>query len=317
MNVLIIGAAGFVGSYLIQHLKDDLHWTVIATKMPQETIEIPDIDIYDLDILDKSGISQLLQAVHPDAIIHLAAQSSVALSWKNPDLTIDVNIKGSIHVLDSVRELDYQPRILLIGSGEEYGHILPSESPLNENNPVRPGNIYAVTKTCQNMIGKIYATAYHMDIMSVRAFNHIGPNQAPIFVVSDFCKQIAEIEAGKKAPVIYVGNLSSSRDFLDVRDVVRAYALLLQHGISGETYNVGSGHAIKIETILEKILSHTNTSIQIKKDPAKFRPVDIPIIEADTTKLRQCTGWIPMFSIDDTIEDVLNYWRTFCNSHFP
>ena len=186
---------------------------------------------------------------------------------------------------------------------------MPTESPLKESNPLRPGNIYAATKACQNMLGKIYADAYKMDIMSVRSFNHIGPNQSPLFVVSDFCKQVAEIEVGKKSPIIYVGNLSSARDFLDVRDVVRAYALLLQYGISGETYNVGSGHAIKIEKILEKILSYTTVPIQIETDLTKFRPVDVPIIEADTTKLRQCTGWGPTLSIDDTILDVLNYWR--------
>lgn len=312
MKVLIIGAAGFVGSYLIRHLKEDLHWTVVATKMPHETIAISNIDVYDLDILDKDRVLQLLQKVHPDAIMHLAAQSSVGLAWKNPDLTIDVNIKGSVHVLDSVRELDYNPRVLLIGSGEEYGHILPGESPLKETNFVRPANIYAATKICQNMFGKIYVDAYQMDVVSVRAFNHIGPNQAPLFVVADFCKQVAEIEAGLQEPVIYVGNLSSARDFSDVRDVVRAYALLIQHGVAGETYNVGSGHAIKIEDILQRILVNAKVTIEIRKDPAKFRPVDVPVIEADTTKLRECTGWKPELSIDDTIVDVLEYWRDKC-----
>lgn len=311
MKVLIIGAAGFVGGYLIRHLNEELHWNVIATKLPQESISsIPSsIEVFDLDILNKDNIFSLLKTVHPDAIIHLAAQSSVRLSWDQPDLTVDINIKGTLHILDSIRSLDYNPRLLLIGSGEEYGHIMPTESPLKESNPIRPGNIYAATKACQNMLGKIYADAYKMDIMSVRSFNHIGPNQSPLFVVSDFCKQVAEIEVGKKSPIIYVGNLSSARDFLDVRDVVRAYALLLQYGISGETYNVGSGHAIKIEKILEKILSYTTVPIQIETDLTKFRPVDVPIIEADTTKLRQCTGWTPTLSIDDTILDVLNYWR--------
>lgn len=309
MKALIIGAAGFVGSYLIQHLKDDLHWEVIATKLPQEAIKIEDIEIYDLDILKKDNILPLLQSIHPDMILHLAAQSSVGVSWKNPALTIDINIKGSIYVLDAIRELDYNPRVLLIGSGEEYGHILPTETPIREETILRPGNIYAATKACQNMLGKIYADAYQMDIISVRAFNHIGPNQAPIFVVSDFCKQVAEIEAGQKEPIIYVGNLSAARDFTDVRDVVRAYGLLLQYGIAGETYNVGSGHAIKIEDILHQILLQSKVAIQVEVDSAKLRPVDVPIIEADTTKLYQCTKWKPDISIDETISDVLEYWR--------
>lgn len=309
MKVLIIGAAGFVGSYLVHHLKNDLQWEVAVTKLPQETLTIPGISVYDLDILDKDSIQKLLETLRPDAILHLAAQSSVGLSWKNPDLTIDINIKGSIHVLDSIRALDYKPRVLLIGSGEEYGHILPEESPILETNALRPGNIYAATKACQNMLGKIYTDAYGMDIISVRAFNHIGPNQAPLFVVADFCKQVAEIEAGQLPPVIRVGNLSAARDFSDVRDVVRAYGLLVQHGIAGETYNVGSGHAIPIEDILQKILVQAKVPIQVQVDEAKLRPVDVPIIEANTTKLYQCTGWKPEISIDQTITDVLEYWR--------
>ena len=309
MKVLIIGAAGFVGSYLVHHLKNDLQWEVAVTKLPQETLAIPDISVYDLDILDKDSIQKLLEALRPDAILHLAAQSSVGLSWKNPDLTIDINIKGSIHVLDSIRTLDYKPRVLLIGSGEEYGHILPGESPILETNVLRPGNIYAATKACQNMLGKIYADAYGMDIISVRAFNHIGPNQAPLFVVADFCKQVAEIEAGLLPPVIYVGNLSAARDFSDVRDVVRAYGLLIQYGTAGETYNVGSGHAIAIEEILQKILAQAKVPIQVQVDESKLRPVDVPIIEANTTKLCQCTDWKPEISIDQTITDVLKYWR--------
>lgn len=309
MKALIIGAAGFVGSYLIHHLKNDLNWEVLATKMPQETIGIDDIAIYDLDILDKESIQRLLRELRPDAVLHLAAQSSVGVSWKNPDLTIDVNIKGSIHVLDSIRTLDYTPRVLLIGSGEEYGHILPTETPISEDTVLRPGNIYAATKACQNMLGKIYADAYQMDIVSVRAFNHIGPNQTPIFVVADFCKQVAEIEAGLIPPVIHVGNLSAARDFSDVRDVVRAYGLLLQKGKSGETYNVGSGHAITIEEILRKILLHSKITIQVEVDEEKLRPVDVPIIEADISKLQACTGWKPEITLDQTIIDVLAYWR--------
>lgn len=309
MKALIIGAAGFVGSYLIHHLKNDLNWEVLATKMPQETIGIDDIAIYDLDILDKESIQRLLRDLRPDAILHLAAQSSVGVSWKNPDLTIDVNIKGSIHVLDSIRTLDYVPRVLLIGSGEEYGHILPTETPISEDTVLRPGNIYAATKACQNMLGKIYADAYQMDIVSVRAFNHIGPNQTPIFVVADFCKQVAEIEAGLIPPVIHVGNLSAARDFSDVRDVVRAYGLLLQKGQSGETYNVGSGYAVTIEEILRKILLHSKITIQVEVDEEKLRPVDVPIIEADISKLQACTGWKPEITLDQTITDVLAYWR--------
>jgi len=309
MKALIIGGAGFVGNYLIEHCKRDWQWSVHVTKMPNETIANPDVSIHDLDILEKKEITALLQTVRPDCIFHLAAQSSVAVSWKNPALTVDVNVKGSINVLDAIRELDYSPRILLIGSGEEYGHILPGETPISERNTPRPGNIYAATKACQNMIGAIYAKAYQMQIMMVRAFNHIGPNQSPLFVVADFCRQVAEIEAEMRPPVIHVGNLAAKRDFTDVRDVVRAYALLIQKGDPGETYNVGSSHAVSIEEVLTQILSLSARQIQVSVDPDRLRPVDIPIIEADITKLREVTNWTPAIPLQQTLEETLNYWR--------
>lgn len=308
-KALIIGAAGFVGKYLAEHLQTEYGMEVTATKLLHESLSMEQVDIYDLDIRDKEAIVTLLFRTRPDYIFHLAAQSSVGASWKNPGMTIDINIKGSVNVLDAVRELYYKPKILLIGSGEEYGHIKPGETPITEDNMIRPGNIYAATKVCQNMIGSIYAKAYDMDLMMVRAFNHIGPTQAPMFVVADFCKQVAEIEKGLRPPVMYVGNLSAKRDFTDVRDVVRAYAMLIQKGMSGETYNVGSGHAISIQEILEMILSLSDREIKVEVDPNKLRPVDVPIIEADTAKLKAATGWEQTITLKQTIEETLNYWR--------
>jgi GDP-D-mannose dehydratase len=307
-KALIIGAAGFVGQYLIENIKANYDWSVAVTKMEHEDINNKDIEVYNLDILDKNAVIKLLAQVKPDYILHLAAQSSVALSWKNPGLTVDVNIKGSINVLDAIREVAFSPRVLLIGSGEEYGYVLPDEIPIAETNKVRPGNIYAVTKACQNMIGNIYARAYQMDIMSVRAFNHIGPRQSPQFVVADFCKQVAEIEAGQREPVIRVGNLEAERDFTDARDVVKAYTILLEKGISGETYNVGSGKAIKIRSILDMILRQAKVDIKVVVDKDRLRPSDVPTISVDVTKIKEY-GWEIQNNIVDTIEDTLNYWR--------
>ena len=311
-RALIIGAAGFVGGYLARHLKIAYGMDVAVTKLPHEVLEIEDATVYDLDILKQEEITSLLFKIRPDYIFHLAAQSSVGLSWKKPGLTVDINIKGSINVMDAARELYYKPKVLLIGSGEEYGHIKDGETPITEDNMIRPGNIYAATKVCQNMIGNIYARAYDMDIMMVRAFNHIGPTQAPMFVVADFCRQVAEIEKGLREPVMYVGNLSAKRDFTDVRDVVRAYALLIQKGSAGETYNVGSGHAVSIREILDMIISLSDKEIKVEVDPNKLRPVDVPIIEADTKKLKAATGWEQTISLRQTIEETLNYWREMC-----
>lgn len=309
-RALIIGAAGFVGGYLIRELYDSWNMEVFATKLPHEQLDSEQAKVYDLNILNRDEIVALLFDIRPDYIFHLAAQSSVGVAWKNPCLTVDVNIKGSINVMDAVRELYYKPRVLLIGSGEEYGHIKPGETPISEGNLLRPGNIYAATKACQNMIGRIYAQAYNMELMMVRAFNHVGPAQAPIFVVSDFCKQVAEIEKNMREPVMRVGNLAAKRDFTDVRDVVKAYASLIQCGKSGETYNIGSGHARAIQDILDLIISKSKASIRVEVDPNKIRPVDVPIIEADITKVSELTGWKPKIPLDQTIQETLDYWRT-------
>lgn len=305
---LVIGAAGFVGNYLINEMyASDME--IYATKLPHEKFENSNATVYNLDIMDRDAVIALLFEIRPDYIFHLAAQSSVGLAWKNPGLTVDVNIKGGLNVMDAVRELFYKPRVLLIGSGEEYGHIRPGETPITEDNLLRPGNIYAATKACQNMIGNIYSKAYDMELMMVRAFNHIGPGQAPMFVVSDFCKQVAEIEKGLREPVMKVGNLAAKRDFTDVRDVVKAYVKLIAVGKSGETYNVGSGHAKAIQDILELIVSMSEAEIKVEIDPNKLRPVDVPIIEADITKLRQLTGWEPHIPLEQTIRETLDYWR--------
>ncbi len=308
-KALIIGAGGFVGPYLAEHLSEEYGMQVYATELSRNGFKDIKAEVFHLDILNKEEIVDCLYKIRPDYIFHLAAQSSVALSWKNPGITIDVNIKGSVNVLDSVRELYYKPRVLLIGSGEEYGHIAPGETPIAEDNHLRPGNLYAATKVCQNMIGTIYATAYDMELIMVRAFNHIGPKQACIFVVSDFCRQVVEIEKGLREPVMMVGNLKAMRDFTDVRDVVRAYALLAKHGRAGETYNVGSGHAVEIKAILDMIIAQSEVEVEVKIDPNKIRPVDVPIIEADTKKLHEATGWEQKIPLEQTIYETMEYWR--------
>lgn len=313
MKTLIIGGAGFVGGYLADRLKQD-GYDVIITKTEKEQVKGFDGKVYNMDLLVPEQIHFVLKNVLPDCIFHLAAQSSVAVSWKQPATTVDINIKGTIHLLDAVRELKINPRLLLIGSSEEYGSIKKEDLPVKEDNQTRPNNIYAVTKLCQNIIGTIYAQAYKMDILNIRAFNHLGPKQAETFVTADFCRQVAKIENGQQKPVIFVGNLSAKRDFTDVRDVVRAYSLLSKTGKSGETYNVGSGQSISIQEILDQILALTVVPIQVQIDKNKFRPVDMPEIEADIHKLTKTTGWIPQIPLKQTIQDTLEYWRRDCRN---
>lgn len=306
-KVLIIGGAGFVGNYLIDELIEK-NLEIYATKTPSEKIERNNICVIDLDLLKIEEIEKIIHDIRPQYIYNLAAQSSVALSWKNPQITVDINIKGVINLLETIRKIEnYYPRVLLIGSSEEYGHFDIEQ--VKEKIKLEPQNIYAATKAFQSMIFKIYVKAYKMDIVYARPFNHIGPKQSPIFVVSDFCKQVVEIEKNKKKSIIYVGNLSAKRDFTDVRDVVRIYQELMKKGRAGEIYNVGSGKAIAISDILKEILNNSKIKIEVQQDKNKLRPIDSPIIEANIDKLVSEIKYIPKYNIKQTIKDILEYWR--------
>lgn len=308
MKALIIGGAGFVGGYLIREL-DSAGQEVFATCLENENIS-GNCSVRTLNILDADAVSEVIGEIKPDVIYHLAAQSSVSLSWKKPQLTADINVIGTINVLEAVKNCEKKDiRLILIGSGEEYGYIRKDACPLTEEEPLNPGNIYAATKACQGMLGEIYARAYKMDIIMVRAFNHSGPQQLPMFVISDFCRQIALIEKGDSPAVMSVGNLAAKRDFTDVRDVVRAYRLLGEKGVSGRTYNVGRGKAVEIQYILDTALSFSQKEIEVKQDPARMRASDIPVIEPDVSRISGDTGWKAEISMEKTIEDTLNYWR--------
>ena len=308
MKALIIGGAGFVGGYLTEYLIRT-GARVFVTKISGDRFDGKADGVFDVDLLDKASLQRALRESRPNVIFHLAAQSSVALSWKEPALTVDVNIKGCLNVLDTVRDEGGNPKIILVGSGDEYGKGGNTGEPIGEVMAAEPMNVYAATKACQGMVGRIYSEAYGMDIVMTRSFNHTGPKQSPLFVVSDFCRQIALIEKGVNPAVMKVGNLSAKRDFTDVRDVVKAYALLAEKGRRGEVYNVGSGNAIAIDDILKTALSLSKVKITVETDPAKLRPVDVPIIEADISKIKNDTGWQPVISIEQTVSDTLSYWR--------
>jgi len=309
-TALITGGAGFVGSYLIDELKDN-QIEVSITKLKGEPFDNSKVGTaYDLDITDPVQIEAVLRASKPDYIFHLAAQSSVAKAWSEPAETMTINTIGTINLLEAVRKIGKKVRILLVGSGEEYGFVKPNEVPVSETNLLRPGNIYAASKAAQGMIGQIYSRAYGMEIIMVRAFNHIGPGQSPMFVVSDFAKQIAEIEKGLADPVMRVGNLEAKRDFTDVKDVVRGYRLLIKQGKTGEYYNIGSGKAVAIRDMLDELLSMSEANIEIVQDPKKMRPVDIPVIEADIAKLVSDSNWKKEIELEQSLKGTLEYWRS-------
>lgn len=304
MKVLIIGAGGFAGGYLIKELTA-CGYEVHATHLQSEEINF-DCFKHILDVLDKDNVKKLINEINPDIIYHLSAQSSVAVSWKKPQLTTEINVIGSINVMEALPD---NSRLILIGSGEEYGFIRENACPIKETENLNPANIYAVSKVCAEMIGKIYHRAYNKDIIMVRAFNHSGAGQAETFVISDFCKQIAEIELNLKFPEIYTGNLSAKRDFTDVKDIARAYRLLGEKGISGKVYNIGRGKAVSIEDILNIAIGFSEVPIVHKLDPKRLRASDIPIIEPDVSEIFADTGWKAEISIQETVLSTLDYWR--------
>ena len=314
MKILITGAAGFVGAYAIR-LFAEKGYAVHAAVLPQEQLA-PELDalctVHHFDLLEPAQVSELLAAVQPEQILHLAAQSSVALSWKQPQFTADLNIKGTLNLLEAARVLTQMPRILLTGSAEEYGRTgqdAEGEQLVSETAPLRPVNIYAATKAAAEQLAAVYFTAYGLPVICVRAFNHFGPGQREIFVVSDFCRQAAEIELGLREPVIRTGNLESRRDFTDVRDIVRAYAMLLESGTPGGIYNVGSGRTEAVSEILDMILSCCKVPVRHETDPAKLRQAETAYFAADTAKLRRDTGWTPEIPTAQTVADTLAYWR--------
>lgn len=308
-KVLIIGGSGFVGKVFVSRLQQE-NVTIYVTKLPMEKLSLTNVQLIDMDILDYEQICETLESVKPDIIFHLAAVSSVAFSWKDPEMTLRINVLGSLHVMEAVRQHCPKARLLLIGSSEEYGRVQERDNPIGETFRLQPENPYAASKAMQDFMGHIYASAYQLDIIRIRAFNHIGIGQLPGFAIPDFCRQIARIEAGLNEPVIRVGNLSARRDYLDVRDVVEAYWLLSQKGISQREYNVGSGKPHQVKEMLDILLSMSRVEIHVEEDPAKLRPVDVPLIVADVERLKMDTGWSPCYDIRDTLHDILNDWRS-------
>lgn len=305
MKSLIVGAAGFVGGYLIESLQDDGE-NIYATKLSHETIPYK-VHVIDLDITKFNDVFNVIATIKPDVLYHLAAQSSVKLSWSNPQLTIDINVKGALNIFEAVRSVCPTTRIVVIGSSEEYGDIDYNRS-VSEYVEPKPENIYALTKYAQERIAKMYVKAYGLNFVMTRSFNHFGPRQSTQFVIADFCSQVARIEKHLQQPIIRVGNLSACRDFTDVRDVVRAYKCLARDGVAGEIYNVCSGSPIQIKKILELILSYSSEKIKIEVDKTKYRPIDISVISGDVTKIKEL-GWSPKILLQQTILDTLNYFR--------
>src|SRR5712692_4996584 len=339
MRVLITGITGFAGSHLAEYILAEhpdvavfgtYRWRSrmenLDTLMARGVLDVIEgryssgagqadqahkgrVTLLHCELTDAGAVEKLIAATRPDRIFHLAAQSFVQSSFDEPSATMRINIEAQLNILEAIRRHDTKIRMHVAGSSEGYGLVHPDEVPMKETNPLRPLSPYAVSKVAQDKLAYQYFKSYGLQLVTTRGFNHTGPRRGPVFADSTFAKQIAEIEAGFHPPVIYHGDLTSKRDLSDVRDIVRAYWLALEKAEPGESYTVGSGRTHTIREVLDVLVGYSKLKIRTEEDPARLRPSDVPILWADPSKFRAATGWEPKIPFEQTLHDVLDYWR--------
>ncbi len=313
-RVLVTGVTGFAGSHLVDSMleRGDVDiWGILRWRSRTENIEHfrDRIRLIECDLRDAESTRDALERIRPEWIFHLAAQSYVPTSWNAPTESLTTNVLGQLHIFEGCRRIGLTPRIQIACSSEEYGMVYEDELPIKESNPLRPLSPYAVSKVTQDLLAYQYFMSYRTDVVRTRGFNHEGPRRGPVFVASDFAKQIADIERGLKPPVIHVGNLEARRDFTDVRDMVRAYWLALEKGEPGEVYNICSGKAWRIRDVLDLLLTMTKLKIEVRQDPKRLRPSDVPVLMGDHSRFSARTGWQPAIPFEKTLADMLEFWR--------
>jgi len=309
-KILITGINGFIGKNLMSFflgLKKEIKLYGLDIRKPVRLNK--GITFFKCDLLKTENLYQVFKKIKPDIIFHLAAQSSVPESFKNPKRTFEINIDGTLNVLEAVRKFCPKAIILIPGSSEEYGKV-ESELKIKENQPLRPLNPYGTSKACQEFLGYQYFLTFGLKIILIRAFNVTGPNQGSEAICGRFAKKIAEIEIRKAKPVIKIGNLNIVRDFLDVRDLARAYWLAIKKCKPGEIYNIASSKGYEIEKVLRKLLSFSKKEIKIKKDTRLFRKKESLALIGNVTKFKKTTGWKPKIDfLNQTLPELLNYWK--------
>lgn len=315
MKSFVTGITGFAGSYLSEHLLSLGHEVA--------GIDINDANIRNLaypakmkifigNVLDERYLEKIILDYKPDWVFHLAGIASVHQSWLNKKQTYETNIMGAVNLLEACASLSTKPHILLVGSAEEYGKINTSD-PINEECALNGFTPYAISKITQEYLGLHYYYTSQLPIIRTRSFNHTGPKQSTAFVCSSFCHQVAEIELTDKEPILNVGNLSSYRDFTDVRDIIKAYITLMEKGAISQVYNVCRMKAYNIKELLDLILSYSTKSIKIEIDESRYRAIEIPFLLGDNSKIKKL-GWEPTYPIEHTLLDTLNYWRAILKS---
>ncbi|MCR5587871.1 MAG: GDP-mannose 4,6-dehydratase [Lachnospiraceae bacterium] len=303
-SVLVFGAAGFVGPYLIKEFLNH-DYEVFGCDMRHNSISQICSDYYVCDMMDLDLVKSMINKVQPSCIVNLAAISSVGMSWKIPQKTMEVNVCGALNILEAVRICELDTKILFIGSSEEYE---PSKEAISEKNRLSANNPYGISKMTLEKFTDVYKQRYGMKIYHVRAFNHTGVGQSDNFVIPSWCKQVAKIHMSGQAGIMRVGNLDIYRDFSNVRDVVRAYRMILESDDFDTIYNVGNGEKVALRDILSYIISLTDQSVKVETDPKLFRPVENDVIYCDNSLIKEKLGWEPEFNIFDTVKDIFDYY---------
>jgi GDP-4-dehydro-6-deoxy-D-mannose reductase len=312
LRALITGISGFVGSHLAEYLLEHTDWQVAGTVYGRldNIAHLRDrLTLYPAELSRLEVVRFVIEETQPDYIFHLAAQPIPALSRQDPWFTLENNIRAQLNVLEALVQLRLSSRVLVVGSAEEYGAVTEEDLPIDEETPLRPTSPYAVSKIAQDYLGLQYYLSHGVPAVRVRPFNHIGPRQRQGFVAPDFARQIAEIEAGLRSPEVVVGSLDVARDFSDVRDIVRGYYLALTLGEPGEVYNLGSGRATSVRYLLETLIRLAGREVTVIQDAGRLRPVDVPCMVADCRKFQACTGWRAEIPLEQSLADVLAYWR--------
>jgi len=318
VRALVTGAGGFVGTHLLDYLSSHTDWELYGNALhpptnPKSKIGVPSgppkSEWVTCDLTDREQTAEMLAEVRPDYVFHLAAQSNVQQAFKDPQATLMNNVVGQFNLLDGLRGCSAQARILVTCSSEQYGLVRPENIPIDEQTEFRPNNPYAVSKIAQDALALQHYLTYGQQTIRVRPFNHIGPGQTEHFVAAAFARQIALIEAGQQEPVISVGNLAAERDFTDVRDMIRAYYLAITQCEPGQVYNIGSGEGHTIQWLLDTLVSLSAVEVEIRQDPSRMRPSDIPSLICDSTRFHRETGWEPQIPLEQTLSDILQYWR--------